>query len=280
MRLGDFRAAFRHSDAVLRGRDPAGRDDPALPYHLRWVWDGRPFRGRDVVVRCYHGLGDTLQFSRFLPALGRVAGRVTVEVQAELAELLRPVEGVDRWHPFDPANPLPPGECDLEIMELAHALRQEPDPAPYLRAPPLAEAAGYVGFCWAGGDWDRERSLPAEALRPVLDLPGLRAVSLQRGMAAGLLPLPDPLGGSMDVARLAGLLAGLRAVVTVDTMVAHLAGALGCPVFLLLKHDPDWRWGAEGAWYRGVRSFRQERPGEWGGAVRRLAGTLAAVEGL
>lgn len=275
MARGDFAGAFRINDAVLRARDPAGRDDPAQPYHLRWVWDGRPLAGRRVLVRCYHGLGDTLQFCRYLPALRRVAAHVTLEVQPALLGVLAGLAGVDRLHGFDPARPLPPDECDIEVMELAHALRLAPEPGAYLQAVARRGAAGRVGFCWQAGGWDPARSVPPALLAPLLRIPGLSPVSLQRG-AAGCVG-EDPLGGSMDVAAMAGLVAGLAAVVTVDTMIAHLAGALGRPVFLLLRHGADWRWGRPGAWYGSVRQYRQERPGDWHAAIRALGGDLAGT---
>ena len=288
MRAGDFGAAWAVSDAVLAGRDWATRDDPGRPYHERWVWDGRGFDRRHVVVRCFHGLGDTLQFCRFLPALRSRAAHVTLEAQPELAPLLRALPGIDRLHPFDPARPLPGAECDFEIMELCHALRLEPDPAPYLRAAPLPSWHGGVGLCWAAGGWDPARSIDAVTVRPLAAL--ARPVSLQRGLAAvdaRLLGAVDPLGGSLDVMDTARLIAGLDVVVTVDTMVAHLAGALGRPAVVLLKHEPDWRWGGEGAgcaWYGSVRTARQPAPGDWAGAVAAalpmVEGTLAAAGGL
>ena len=287
MRAGDFRAAWAVSDAVLAARSPAARDDPRLPFHERWVWDGQPFDGRRVLVRCYHGLGDTLQFCRFLLALRARAANVTVEAQPELVPLLRAVPGIDRFHAFDPAHPLPPAERDVEIMELCHALKREPDPAPFLRADPLPSGpAGGVGLCWAAGNWNPARSIEAALLRPVARL-APRPVSLQRGPAAAdarLLGAVDPLDGSPDVGLTARLLAGLDAVVTVDTMVAHLAGALGRPAFVLLEHEPDWRWGTERcAWYSTVRTVRQPGPGDWPGAVAALLpmfkGTLPAAGG-
>ena len=78
MRAEDYGAAWRLADETLRTRDPATRDDPTVPFHLRWVWDGRPFDGRDVLVRCYRGLGDTLQFARYLPLLAERAASVTL----------------------------------------------------------------------------------------------------------------------------------------------------------------------------------------------------------
>src|SRR5690242_16871168 len=96
MRRGDFAAAWRINDAVLAARDPRGRDDPRLPYHLRWVWDGRSVWDRHVLVRCYHGLGDTLQFARYLPALRARARSVTLECQPPLLPLLASLPAVDR----------------------------------------------------------------------------------------------------------------------------------------------------------------------------------------
>lgn len=264
MRRGDFATAWAVSDAVLAARDPAMRDDPRVPYHLRWVWDGRPVTGRRVLVRCYHGLGDTLQFCRYLPALRARAAAVTIEAQAPLVPLLAGL--ADRVHPFDPARPLLPDEVDMEIMEVAHALRLPPDGAPYLRAAPSPIKG--IGVCWAAGGWDPDRSMPAQALRPLRQFGPL--ISLQRGRAALDAPAcgaADPLGGSMDMGALAHLVAGLDAVVTVDTMVAHLAGALGRPTAVLLKSEADWRWG-DGqacAWYDTVATLRQPSPGCWDG---------------
>ena len=151
MRRGDFASAWAVSDAILSARDSALRDDAATPYHGRWVWDGRAFEGRRVLVRCYHGLGDTLQFARFLAPLRQRVAHLVLEVQPELLGLLRDVAGPDVLHPFDPAAPLPPTECDLEIMELCHALRLRPDPAPYLWARATREGGpGSAGSRVAG----------------------------------------------------------------------------------------------------------------------------------
>ncbi len=227
----------------------------------------RDLTGQDVVVRCYHGLGDTLQFVRFLPLLHGRAARVTLELQAELLPLLSAVPGVDEIVPFDQARPIPAGHA-VEIMELQHALRAAP-PLPRLAVAKTTPAGADTGVCWQAGPWDAARSIPLDRLRPVLP-PG--AVSLQRG-AAGL---PDPLGGDMAVAATAGLIAGLERVVTVDTMVAHLSGLLGRPVHLLLRHEADWRWGTgeRTPWYPTIRMHRQGAPGDWTAAVESLAAAL------
>ncbi|WP_224767442.1 glycosyltransferase family protein [Paracoccus yeei] len=277
MRRGDFAAAWDIAAQGLSLRDPAGRDDPALPYHLRWVWDGRAFDGRDVLVRCYHGLGDTLMFSRFLPLMARRAARLTVEMQPHLLALFRDVPGIGRLVPFDPARPLPPQDCDLEIMELPLALRAGPADAPLL-APAIAPAPlppGTLALCWGAGDWDPDRSVPEPMFAPFCRGP---ALSLMPGPTA--LPVLNPQGCPLDIRRTAELVAGAAGVVTVDTMIAHLAGMLGRPVCLLVKRRPDWRWPVRGRrtpWYPTMRVWRQPAPGDWAGAIGPAA---AALDGL
>src|SRR4051794_27492971 len=178
MRRGDFEAAWAVNDWVLAGRDPAARDDPTLPYHLRWVWDGRPFAGRDVLVRCYHGLGDTLQFCRYLAPLRLRVRSLTVEAQPALLPLLARLPGPDRLIPFQPDAPAPPSECDLEIMELAHALRMRPDPSPYLslRDDESDRHGGFrVGLCWhVNTGWAPERSIRLTLLARLGAIPGVK----------------------------------------------------------------------------------------------------------
>lgn len=284
MRRGDYASAFAFSDSQLQARDPATRNDPHLPYHMRWVWDGRDLTGRDVLVRCYHGLGDTLQFCRFLPELGARAAFVTVEVQPELLPLLACLPGVARWIAFDPARPLPPRDVDVEIMELSHALRLTPldVPPPCLRVAPLRIAPGRpIGVCWRAGGWEPSRSVPATELLDAARRPATHFVSLQRGPAAHEADgaCVNPGDTSTDIARTARLIAGAFRVVTVDTMVAHLAGTLGVPTWLLLKARADWRWtesGVASAWYPPMRLFRQDFEDDWAAP---LAAMKAAPDG-
>ena len=264
MRRGDFASAWAISDALLAARDPVLRDDPTLPYHCRWVWDGRSIRGQHVLVRCYHGLGDTLQFARYLPALRRQCESLTLEVQPELLGL--DFAGPDRIVAFVPEAPLEASACDLEIMELAHALRlrpQEVAPAVLAVAP---RASGGIGLCARAGGWDPARSLPDDLPAPLLE--GRAIMLLHPGLHPGARGCPA------QIEDTAALIAGLDLVITVDTMVAHLAGTLGRPTWLLLKHQADWRWmdeRADSPWYPSMRLFRQPAPGDWGavvGAVR------------
>jgi hypothetical protein len=270
MREGDHASAWAISETLLAARDPASRDDPRLPYHLRWVWDGRPLDGRSVLVRCYHGLGDTIQFARFLPLLRRRAAEVTVEIQPRLIPLFDP-ELADRMVAFDPDHPLPPAERDVEIMELAFALRTPPSAVrpPYIRVEPESLTPETIGLCCQAGDWDDSRSIPPNLLMPLCEL----------GPCVTLDPTPSPLpvgnpeGAPYDMRRTAALVAGVSAVVTVDTMIAHLAGAMGKPTWLLLKHEPDWRWSprtGRSDWYPSMRLFAQSTAGDWRDVAERV----------
>ncbi len=276
MRRGDHEAAWAISDHVLAARNPAQRDDPTQPYHRRWVWNGRPTEGRHVLVRCYHGLGDTLQFARFLPALAARAASVTVEVQPELLPLLATLPATLRLIPFRQHDPAEPAECDLEIMELAHALRLplEAAPPPYLRATPTPAPAGAIGLCWRAGGWDPGRSIPEPLLAPLL--------AVQRPLVALHPTRPPPgflnaEGCPAEIEATARLMAGLSLVITVDTMVAHLAGALNLPTILLLQHEADWRWMAHterSPWYPSMRLHRQPAPNAWPPVLARVATAL------
>jgi hypothetical protein len=285
MRRGDFASAWRVSDAVLGER--RGTPSWHLPRHEQWVWTGEPLAGRRVLVRCYHGLGDTLQFVRYAPLLRAVAAEVIVWAQPALLPLLRTVRGIDRLLPLHDGAPDAEYDVDVEVMELPHFFRTTLDTIPaevpyvHAKAAPRAGAGTHVGVVWAAGDWDRRRSLRAEQLAPLARVPGVVLHALQRG--APLAEWPRALGpdsGSDDVTECAARMRALDLVVTVDSMPAHLAGALGVPVWTLLHADADWRW-MEGRddipWYPTMRLFRQARLGDWDGVVARVAAALAGV---
>jgi hypothetical protein len=290
MRGADFATAWAISDAVLARRDPAERDDPRLPYHRRWVWDGRDFTDRHVLVRCYHGLGDTIQFARFLPELAKRAASVTVEVQPSLLTLLKASGLRVRLIPFDPAEPHPDLPCSLEIMELAHALRLAPSDVapPYLRSAQTCtgdrceqrEAARpVVGLCWRAGEWDRERSVSAVALARSIPS-SWQLLHLQADAARSELGACRFLNDDQRLIRIhdtAALIARADLVVTVDTVVAHLAGAMGKAAIVLLKHVADWRWehGESCTWYPRLRLIRQPAPGAWDKALALLHTAIA-----
>ncbi|HKP76005.1 MAG TPA: glycosyltransferase family 9 protein [Longimicrobiaceae bacterium] len=260
-----------------------------LPRHEQWVWNGTPLDGRRVLVRCYHGLGDTLQFIRYLPLVGEIAREVTVWAQPALIPLLRTMEGIG------PLLPLHDGPCeaeydaDVEVMELAHVFRSTvdtlPRAVPYLHveaAPLPRDGRLRVGLVWQAGDWDERRSIPFALLRPLAEIPGVALHVLQRGPARTEAAGFGTDSGSDDVLECARVMRALDLVVTVDSMPAHLAGALGVPVWTLLHADPDWRWMVgrdDSPWYPTMRLFRQPSAGDWDAVIGRVTDELPKMTG-
>ncbi len=286
MRRGDFERAWEASDAALAADRGAMHD---LPRHLRAVWDGTPLDGRRVLVRCHHGLGDTLQFVRYLPLVERRARSVSVLAQPALLPLLRTMGGAACLLPLDDA-PDPPHDVDVEVMELPHVFRTSlatlPADVPYLHVPaaPRPDRAPdglAVGIVWRVGDWAPHRAIPLARLAPLADVPGVTLHVLQRGDGlaerSGALARLGTLAPADDVPEMARTMRALDLVITVDSMPAHLAGALGVPVWTLLPADADWRWMEgrdDSPWYPTMRLFRQERPGDWAPVVARVADAL------
>lgn len=279
MRRGAWEQAWRLSDAA------PGPRDWTLPRHLQRVWDGSPLAGRRVLVRCYHGLGDTIQFIRLVAPLQAIARDVTVWAQPALIPLLATMRDAPRLLPLHDGTPGADCDADIELMELAHALRVTPAtlPAcvPYLHPPappPRRDGARHVGLAWRAGDWDPRRSLPFALLRRAIEAAGVTPHILQRG--PGLAECPPSFGlhgGGDDALETATRMRGLDLVVSVDSFPAHLAGALGVPVLLLLAEPADWRWmeGREDSpWYPTMRLLRQRRPGDWTAPLDALRGIL------
>jgi len=288
MLLGDYEAAWRLSDLVLANRAPSDFNRPWTPYHTRCVWNGRKLPGRRVLIRCYHGLGDTLQFIRFAEPLERMGCHVAVEAQPELLPLLRHVRGIGELVPLGEGDGLD-WDVDVESMELAHALRVRPDtlPAsPYVgvtdEVPPVLRAGRplRIGLVWQAGTWDMRRSLQLNDLRPLLSIGGVEFHSLQQGPARAELPTlaeAGPIDSAQEgIAALAATLMRMDRLITVDTMAAHLAGALGIPAWLLLHYEADWRWGmgARTPWYPTLHLVRQAVPGDWSVPIRMVRHAL------
>jgi hypothetical protein len=286
MRRGDFAAAWEVSDAVLASR--AGVPCWHLPRHEQYVWDGTPVEGKRVLVRCYHGLGDTLQFIRYAPLLRAAAAETTFWAQPALIPLLRTVRGIGRLEPLHDGAYQGGYDVELEIMELSHVFRSTvdtlPSDVPYLHVDPAPlprDGRLALGLVWRAGDWDERRSIPVGLLRPLAEIPGVRIHVLQRG--AALAERPEDFGidsGSDDPYEAARVMRALDLVVTVDSMPAHLAGALGAPVWTLLHADADWRWmddRDDSPWYPTMRLIRQEHPGDWESVIARVAGEIGIL---
>ena len=255
------------------------------------MWDGSPLAGRRLLLHAEQGLGDAIQFARYAPLA--TGGRVFVECHPPLVKLFRSLAGVDCVVPR--GGPLPPFDVHCPFMSLpmvfGTTLATVPAAVPYLRPPPAAVnrwrhrlAAGppgrRIGLVWAGDpkhQKDRARSIPLTALAPLADVPGVRFYSLRVGGSADGFPLTDWTAELHDFADTAGLVAGLDLVITVDTSVAHLAGALGKPTWVLIAFAPDWRWlldRDDSPWYPTVRLFRQPAPGDWAEPIGRLAAAV------
>jgi hypothetical protein len=286
MLRGDYAAAWALCDAVLRAR--AGVPCWHLPRHLQYVWDGTPLDGRRVLVRCYHGLGDTIQFVRYAPLVRAVASEVIVWAQPELVPLVRGVRGVDRVLPLHDGAPDVEYDVDVEVMELPHVFRTTPTtiPAdvPYLKVAPAQLPKDMnlaVGLAWRAGDWDAHRSIPFPLVAPLAAVPGVTLHVLQRG--PGLADRTEGFGvvsGSDDVLVAARVMRALDLVISVDSFPAHLAGALAVPVWTLLPADANWRWiegRADSPWYPTMRLFRQERPGAWAPVLACVAAELSSL---
>jgi len=264
-------------------------------------WDGSPLDGRTILVYSEQGFGDLFQFSRFVSMLSGSAGRVLLEAPPQAARLLQSLNGVDE---VVSRGDRPPHDIHVPLLSLPHLLGISEEElartaVPYLgvREDAMGEEMKAVlegldpgpriGIVWAGEPThpnDRNRSASFGDLAPLAEVDGLQVVSLQFGKAAeqaaahplgsGVLDLAPFLGDFHDTAA---ALSRLDLVVTVDTAVAHLAGALGVPVNILLPHAPEWRWMVEREdtpWYPTARLFRQGTPGDWRDPIQRIRGFL------
>lgn len=282
MRQGDFEAAWAISDRVLASS--VGRDS-TLPQHQQSIWNGSSLDGQRVLVRCYQGLGDAIQYSRFLPQLAQVAREVTVWAQAMLVPLLACMpDWRGRLLPLHDGVPEVEYDVDIEIMELPHALRTSlatlPAQTPYfdvVPALPLSPDKLQVGVMASAGTWDPRRCIPSALLAPLGNLPGVALYNLRPGAR-----VPGALDASTaDVLQTAARVASLDLVISVDTMMAHLAGALNVPTWTLLHAECDWRWMEgrdDSPWYPSMRLFRQPEPGNWSAVVDELTERLAFHE--
>jgi hypothetical protein len=283
MRAEDFDSAWRISDAVqLLQRDI---DCSRWPRHEQFIWNGAALAERHVFVRCYHGLGDTIQYMRFLPALRASAREVTVWAQPALLPLLRFVDCADHVMPLHDGVPEISYDVDIELSELMHALRVTPGAlgslVPYIRVNTPKQrrrSQWHVGIVWSSGEWDARRSISPEQLASLGACAKIQWYVCQRGPALkdwhhgfGVIP------GFRDILDEARFMSALDLLITVDTCSAHLGGALGIPTWTLLHHDADWRWlqnREDSPWYPTMRLFRQSKAGEWRSVLDLVAAQL------
>jgi hypothetical protein len=287
---GDFASAWAASDLLRQMRIDYSRRE-------RWcrpLWDGSSIDDRNVLIRCWRGLGDAIQFLRYAPLVRRRASSLTVEAPRALLPLFQTINGIDRLIELDHSEPETMDYVEIESTELPYVFRTTshtiPCAVPYLDAPQgfpqVREKQLTVGLCWCGGSYDVRRSIDLAHLEPLSESSKLSFFQLQRGpaleeIAMSPIAFRNPEDRSMDLCRTASLIKSLDIIVSVDTMMAHLAGALGKKVFLLLHADADWRWlrdREDSPWYPGIRLLRQSRGGDWKPVVARLVELLTALE--
>ena len=262
------------------------------------LWDGRELDGRRILLHSEQGYGDVIQFVRYAPLVARRGGEVLLGCPPALTGLLARAPGVSRVAAGRAGLPSFDFHCPLLSLPAVFRTTQATLPAkvPYLTPPkevfPIGPAqAGClkVGLAWAGDAKhknDRNRSMPVGQFGPLMDLPGAHWFSLQAGpRALDLARVPwanrvtdlGPRFANFD--QTASAIVQLDLVISVDTAVAHLAGALGKPVWMLLPFAGEWRWmvhRSDSPWYPTLRLFRQGKPGDWAGVMEAVRGALAA----
>jgi tetratricopeptide (TPR) repeat protein len=270
------------------------------PKFTQPAWTGTDPAGKRILLYSEQGLGDAIQFSRYAPVLAKRGAQVIVQCGPSMKRLLATLPGVKAIH-CEP-DPLPAFDAQCSLLSLPMLLKTTvetiPADIPYLFADPdragvwrqkLASIPGRlkVGLAWAGNpdhQRDHDRSCGLQCLAPLAQIAGVAFISLQKGPAASQAITPPP--GLMlhdftvdlsDFADTAALITNLDLVISVDTSVAHLAGALGKPVWTLPAFAPDWRWllnRSDSPWYPTMRLFRQKSPGDWNSAIGQAAETL------
>jgi hypothetical protein len=261
-------------------------------------WTGMPLEGRRILVHAEQGTSDTLLFARYLPLVAQRGGRVVLECEPELTRLLEALPALTQV--VARGDELPAVDCHIPLESLPGLFRTRattvPTAIPYLpwetwsgKIPVLPPGEGLrVGVVWNSGE-RAESSLTLRALVPLLRKPGITWYSLQTGEPAGevarvaeakevrnLAPLIK------DMTDVAALASQLDLIITVDAPLAHLAGGLGLPVWVLLGTIPDWRWGTEqgeSLWYPTARLFRQTRRGDWTAVIEDVGRALGAAPG-
>ena len=278
MLAGDFEEAWRVNDRLRE----MGTEDPHR------FWQGEGFTGKRVIVRCLHGFGDSIQFLRYLPQLQDLASKVYVEVAPKFVELARCLVGVDEVITWGPEAPQLPPEWDvqMEVMELPYVFRtrltQLPLAQGYLRMDAPEKSPGaelQVGLSWTAGEWNPARGVPFNVLSPIFEVQGCDFWNLAPQLApkaSGIILHEDEQCRSTLIG-LARRIAVADLVITVDTVAAHMAGAMGVPVWLLLQNEADWRWMSDredSPWYPSICIFRQSKAGVWQSVIQQVTERL------
>ena len=260
-------------------------------------WQGELLHDVPILLHAEQGFGDTLQFVRYASLVAQRGGQVILEVQPALKRLLQNVPGVTEC--IGKGDPLPEFSCHCPLMSLPFVFATTLETIPSFSLDALEEVAAEslslgvneewlnVGIVWAGNpehENDALRSMSLTHFLPLAKVDAVSFVSLQKGSASaqtGGWPseLPDPCATSKDFADTAAIISKLDLVITVDTAIAHLAGAMRKPVWILNSHVPDWRWGLQSEttpWYPTARLFRRSHSGGWEEMMNRVVSELGA----
>lgn len=295
--LGDYPRGFAEYEWRWKRSGMTARRNFRSPL---WLGD-TPLSNKTILLHAEQGVGDTIQFARYAPLLARMGGRVVLEVLPELKTLLAGLEGVaailgrgEGLPPFDLHCPLAslPLACKTELASVPAGipyLRASEERIAHWRARLAALPSPRVAIAWSGRAThvnDRQRSVAFAQLAPLLSLPNVSFVSVQRELreqdreslsaAPNVLSIGEQL---TDFADTAAVLSLADLVISVDTAVAHLAAAQGLPTWVLLPFQPDWRWtlGERSRWYPAARLFRQPRPSDWNSVISQVRETLASM---
>jgi len=290
---GDFQPGWEEYEWRWKLKD----FQPFLRNFARPLWDGSPLESRTLLLHAEQGFGDAIQFIRYLPFFIQQGGKIIVECQIELQRLFQTV--ADGVQVVARGHPLPAFDLHCPLLSLPRifgtTLDTIPNAVPYLQSDPHDaencrrefrdhEPITKVGLAWAGNPAhkdDHNRSMQLATLAPLVHIPGVRFFSLQKGEWGNPrtgLEIIDWTKEPKDFADTAALIANLDLVIAVDTAVAHLAGAMGKPVWTLLPFVPDWRWlldREDSPWYPSMRLFRQPSREDWDSVVAQVVDALS-----
>jgi tetratricopeptide (TPR) repeat protein len=274
------------------------------PHQLRTPrWQGEDYHGRRLLVHCEQGMGDVLQFVRYIPLVKKRGGTLIMEAHAQLVPLLKSLPHVDELAIFNPEHS-PKTQHDLHIPLLSlptifdTSTDTIPSTIPYLhidsgKAKPwlthLKKDHVNIGLVWASSDLNPRRNLPIDKCGSWFQHTGLHFIGLQKGAASGqLMALKGKASPSTELGHYlndfhdtAAVMSHLDLLISVDTAAAHLAGAMGIPLWVLLPFNADWRWSSRShysPWYPSARLYRQTRYGDWNNVINKVAATLTEVE--
>lgn len=300
LRMGDFQRGWREFEWRLK-IDQYGPRDLPLPR-----WNGEPLDGRKILIHGEQGLGDTIQFVRYLTLVKQSGGELLFACRDSLLPLLEHIAGVDQLLAL--GQPLPP--CDLHApllslpLILGTTLESIPADTPYLQADAglvnrwWSQLSGYdglrIGVCWQGNPRhrrDKFRSIPLQFIEELCGVEGITVIGLQKECSSRPLRAGTPEARFVDLSQeidiesgpfmdTAAIMTTLDVMITCDTSLAHLAGALGVPVWVALDFFADWRWlldRDDSPWYPTMRLVRQRSPGDWADVFRRIREALKGL---